>query len=210
MGAVILPNASTTETNGNKYTIDTLYTRLQFLQSTHDVVPGAFDAWLALRGAKTLSLRMKEHGWSAITRSLMRLSTPVLRSIEVTITQRRSWLRMRGKGDFPFAGVVSFRIGSAGELADDGAVEKFLTRTRLFTLAGNLGDVENCRRAAGEDDARGNIRPAERLALGIAPHIVRLGVGVEDVDDMIADVHQALSWAVNGWNSASTSVASRD
>ncbi|KIJ33814.1 hypothetical protein M422DRAFT_264104 [Sphaerobolus stellatus SS14] len=55
-----------------------------------------------------------------------------------------------------------------------------------------------------------SIPPAERLALGITPALVRLSVGVVDVDHLIADVEQALSWAIHGWNSASTSVASAD
>ncbi|KIJ23749.1 hypothetical protein M422DRAFT_39471, partial [Sphaerobolus stellatus SS14] len=55
-----------------------------------------------------------------------------------------------------------------------------------------------------------SIPPAERLALGITPNLVRLSFGVEDVDDLIADVEQALSRAINGWDSATTSVASGD
>ncbi|KIJ31118.1 hypothetical protein M422DRAFT_36309 [Sphaerobolus stellatus SS14] len=54
------------------------------------------------------------------------------------------------------------------------------------------------------------IPPAEHLMLGITPDLVRLSVGVEDVDYLIADVGQALSWTINGWNSASTGVASGD
>ncbi|KIJ31164.1 hypothetical protein M422DRAFT_267245 [Sphaerobolus stellatus SS14] len=120
------------EAKGNKDTINALYTRLQFLQNAHR------------------------------TRLLRRLSTPVSRSIQAITTQSRSWRRTRkfvnervltdeakernerrGKGDFPFGGMVSFRIGSAGELADDGAAERFLTRTRFFTLAESLGGVES-------------------------------------------------------------------
>ncbi|KIJ23746.1 hypothetical protein M422DRAFT_275606 [Sphaerobolus stellatus SS14] len=135
MGAVILPNASTTKANGNKYMIDSLYTRLQLLQSAQGAMPGAFDAWLALRGAQTLSLRMKEHGQSAIK----------------------------------------------------------LT----------LGDVQSLPELP-EKMTHGSIRPAERLALGITPDLIRLNLGVKDIDVLIADVDQALPWAVNGWNFAST------
>ncbi|KIJ27991.1 hypothetical protein M422DRAFT_37462 [Sphaerobolus stellatus SS14] len=96
------------------------------------------------------------------TRLLRRLSTPVSRRILAITTQSRSWRRTRkfvnewvladeakggderrGKGDFPFGGMVSFGIGSVGELADDGAAERFLMRTRLFTRAESLGGVES-------------------------------------------------------------------
>ncbi|KIJ30831.1 hypothetical protein M422DRAFT_36395 [Sphaerobolus stellatus SS14] len=92
------------------------------------------------------------------TRLLSRLTTPVSRRIQAITTQSRSWRRTRkfvnewvladeakegnerrGKGEFPFGGMVSFRIGSAGGLTDDAAAERFLTRTRLFTLAESLG-----------------------------------------------------------------------
>ncbi|KIJ31145.1 hypothetical protein M422DRAFT_267218, partial [Sphaerobolus stellatus SS14] len=109
----------------------------------------------------------------------------------------------KGKSDFPFGGMVSFGIGRAGELADDGAAEKFLTRTRLFTLADSLGGVQSLPKLP-EKMTHGSIRPAERLALGITPDLIHLNVGVKDFDVLIADVDQALSWAVNGWNCAST------
>ncbi|KIJ32016.1 hypothetical protein M422DRAFT_36044 [Sphaerobolus stellatus SS14] len=237
MGAVILPNASTAEANGNKDTIDALYARLQFLQNAHGAVPGAFDAWLALRGAKTLSLRMKEHGRSAIKLARFLLAHPLVKEViypglaehpghnsaaKILAPHARKFVdewvladeakegnERKGKGDFPFGGMVSFRIGRAGELADEGAAERFLTRTRLFTLAESLGGVESLAELP-EKMTHGSIPPAERLALGITPDLVRLSVGVEDIDDLIADVEQALSWAVEGWNSTSTSVASSD
>ncbi|KIJ28011.1 hypothetical protein M422DRAFT_270780 [Sphaerobolus stellatus SS14] len=140
MGAVILPNASTAEVNGNKDTIDALYTRLQFLQNAHFV-----NVWVFVDKAKEGNER-------------------------------------RGKGDFPFGGMVSFRFGGAGELADDGAAERFLTRTRLFTLAESLGGVGSLAELP-EKMTNGSIPPAERVALGITPNFIRLTVGVEDVGD---------------------------
>ncbi|KIJ28014.1 hypothetical protein M422DRAFT_270783 [Sphaerobolus stellatus SS14] len=175
MGAVILPNASTAEANGNKATIVALYTRLQFLQNGDGDVLGACDAWLALREAKTLSLRMKEYGRSAIKLAQFLFAHPLVKNIiypdlaehpghnnAAKILAPHKFIdewaladEMKGddtrkdKGDLPFGGMVSFRIGRAGALADDGATERFLTRTRLFTLAKSLGGVKSlaeCRR----------------------------------------------------------------
>ncbi|KIJ31126.1 hypothetical protein M422DRAFT_186323, partial [Sphaerobolus stellatus SS14] len=175
MGAVILPNASTAQANS-------------ILQNAHGAVPGAIDAWLALRGAKTLSLRMKEHG-----RSDKPGATPCA----------SDWQRR-----LPLRRMVSFRIGRVGALVDDGAAERSLTRTRLFTLAESLGGVESL--AVPEKMAHEIIPPAERLALGITPDLVRLSVGVEGVDDLTADVEQALSRAINEWNNTSISAAFSD
>ncbi|KIJ33834.1 hypothetical protein M422DRAFT_264126 [Sphaerobolus stellatus SS14] len=231
MGAIILPNAFTAEANDNKDTIDALYTSPQLLQNAHGAVPAAFDAWLALRGAKPLELRMKEQGRSAIKLAPFLFAHPRVNEViypglaehpghnnaaKILASHARKFVdewvladeakegnEWRGEGDFPFDGMISFRIGWAGELADDGAAERFLTRTRLFTLAESLGELP-------EKMTHGSIPLVGRLALGITPDLVRLSVSVEDVDDLTADVEQALSWAVDGWNSASASIASSD
>ncbi|KIJ46790.1 hypothetical protein M422DRAFT_249523 [Sphaerobolus stellatus SS14] len=171
------------------------------LQSTHGAVPGVFDAWLALRGAETL-LRLKDVIYPALVE-------PQGHNNDAKILAPHACKFVDDKGDFPFGGMVSFRIGRAGELADEGASEILLTRTGLFTLVESLGGVESLAELP-EKMTHGSIPPAERLALGITPDLVHLTVGVEDIDDLIADVEQALSWAVEGWNSTSTRVASSD
>lgn len=91
---------------------------------------------------------------------------------------------------FPFGGMISFRIKGGFEEAD-----RFLTETKLFTLAESLGGVESL----AEHPAKmthGSIPEAERAILGIGDNLVRLSVGVEDVEDLVADVEQALEAAV--------------
>jgi cystathionine gamma-lyase len=94
-------------------------------------------------------------------------------------------------GGFPYGGMISFRIrGGAAE------AEKFLTSTRLFTLAESLGGVESL----AEHPAKmthGSIPEAERALLGIGDNLVRLSVGVEEVEDLVADVEQALEAAAS-------------
>ncbi|KAF8590784.1 hypothetical protein K439DRAFT_1381589 [Ramaria rubella] len=211
MGALIFPKS---DIPGS----EALYQKLLFIQNAHGAVPGAFDAWLAMRGAKTLALRMREHGRNAVQLArILRRSKYVKEVIypglrehpghevarEVLSAHARKfvdqWERADenededAAGDFPFGGMVSFRIAG-----NEGAAERFLTRMRLFTLAESLGGVESLAELP-EKMTHGSIPPAERAALGISADLVRLSVGIEDGDDLVADVEQALEWAVNGW-----------
>ncbi|KIJ31163.1 hypothetical protein M422DRAFT_267243 [Sphaerobolus stellatus SS14] len=228
MGAVILPNAFTAEANNNKDTIDAPYTRPQFLQNAHGAVPGAFDAWPALRGAKLLSLRMKEQGRSAIKLAPFLFAHPRVKEVLYPGLAEHPGHNNAAKILASHALKFFDELGWIGELVDDGAAERFLTWTRLFTLAEGLGGVESLVELP-EKVTHGvnipfpffflfdelivlqSIPPAERLvSRSVTPNLVRLSVGVEDVDDLTADVEQALSWTVDGWNSASISLASSD
>lgn len=226
MGALIFPNKE----HGNS---DALFEKLLFLQNAHGAVPGAFDAWLAMRGAKTLALRMREHGRNAVKLArMLRRNKHVKEVIYPGLREHpghqvaRKLLSTHAKkfvdewaqtdeetpgGDIPFGGVLSFRIAG-----DDAAAERFLTQMRLFTLAESLGGVESLAEVP-EKMTHGvmspirwtatlnlilylqSIPPAERAALGISPDLVRLSVGIEDGADLVADVEQALEWAINGW-----------
>jgi cystathionine gamma-lyase len=93
---------------------------------------------------------------------------------------------------FPYGGMISFRIRGGGP-----AAHRFLTATRLFTLAESLGGVESLAELPAEM-THGSIPAAERAALGIDDGLIRLSVGVEDAEDLVADVERALEVAVNG------------
>ncbi len=199
MGALILPahHAALTE-------------KLRFLQNAIGAVPSAYDCWLAQRGAKTLHLRMKAHGTNAlaVARALQRsphveeviypgLSTHprndlAYRSLS---SQARTFVDkyVKANGDdaggFPYGGMISFRIRGGAAQA-----EKFLTATRLFTLAESLGGVESLAELPAQM-THGSIPPAERALLGIGDNLVRLSVGVEEEEDLVADVEQALEVA---------------
>ncbi|KIJ31161.1 hypothetical protein M422DRAFT_267241 [Sphaerobolus stellatus SS14] len=182
MGAVILPNASTAETNG-------------ILQNAHGDVPGAnTDGAIKLAQFLFAHPIVKEVIYPGFAEHPDHNNTA-----KILASHARKFVDEWVLAD-------EAKIGRVGALADSGAAERFLTWTRLFALAERLGGVESlaeCRR-------RWRTGSSERLALGITPEFVRLSVGVEDVDDLIADVEQALSWTINGWNSATASVASGD
>ena len=158
--------------------------RLAFVQNAAGGVPGAFDAWLVLRGAKTLGVRMERHArnagaiakWLKADRRVSRVFYPGLRThpqFELAAAQ----MRLPG-------GMVSFEV-KAGEAAALRAV----SRTKLFALAESLGGVESLVElplAMTHASVRGT-------PLAPPAGLIRLSVGIEDPDDLIADLDQALA-----------------
>ncbi|TFK47615.1 hypothetical protein OE88DRAFT_1686028 [Heliocybe sulcata] len=196
MGALILPERHAA-----------LATKLRFLQNAIGAVPSAYDCWLAQRGAKTLHLRMKAHGINALAVAKALSRSPHVQEVIYPglASHPRNALASRSLSPharkfveslptdsegFPYGGMISFRIRGGAEEAD-----KFLTATRLFTLAESLGGVESLAELPAQM-THGSIPPAERAALGIGENLVRLSVGVEETDDLVADVEQALEAAV--------------
>jgi cystathionine gamma-lyase len=160
--------------------------RLAFLQNAVGAISGPFDSFLALRGLKTLALRMERHCASALSIAQFLESHPNVEAViypGLPSHPQHALARRQMRG---FGGIVSARI--AGGL--DGA-KRFLERTQLFTLAESLGGVESLiEHPAIMTHAS---VPAEvRAALGIDDGLVRLSVGIEDADDLIADLRSAL------------------
>jgi cystathionine gamma-lyase len=160
--------------------------RLEFLQNAVGAIQGPFDSFLALRGLKTLALRMERHCTSAMKIAqwlerhprVARVIYPGLASHPQHELAKR---QMRA-----FGGMISFDI--KGTLDD---AKRFLERCRLFTLAESLGGVESLI----EHPAlmtHGSVPPDVRAMLGIGDTLVRLSVGIEDADDLIADLAAAL------------------
>lgn len=162
---------------------DEIYERLKFLQNAAGAVPGAFDCWLVLRGAKTLALRMEKHSMNAQMvaqflvshRAVERVMYPGLKSHphhDIASEQ------MRG-----FGGMLSF-VARGGE----SAARKIARSTRLFTLGESLGGVESLI----EVPAAMTHMSVAGSPLQVDPALVRLSVGIEHCDDLIADLKQAL------------------
>ena len=160
--------------------------RLAFLQNAVGAISGPFDSFLANRGLKTLALRMERHCASAlrIAEFLERhpridgVIYPGLPSHPQHALARR---QMRG-----FGGIVTARVKGGLE-----PTKRFLERTRLFTLAESLGGVESLIEHPGIM-THASVPPDVRAALGIDDGLVRLSVGIEDADDLIADLKSAL------------------
>jgi cystathionine gamma-lyase len=163
--------------------------RLAFLQNAVGAVAGPFDSFLALRGLKTLALRMERHCANAEAiadhlarhRRVARVHYPGLKSHPQHDLARR---QMHGYG------------GMVTVLLDGGLAEarRFLERVEIFALAESLGGVESLI----EHPAimtHASLPAAQRQTLGIGDGLVRLSVGIEDVADLIADLDQALASA---------------
>ena len=196
MGALILPPLESPA-------LTRIYEKLRFLQNAIGAVPSAYDSWLTQRGAKTLHLRMKAHGENALLVARALKASPHVEEViypglegdkrndlawRMLSPHAKKFIGPRKEG-FPFSGMISFRIKGGFE-----AAEKFLTSARLFTLAESLGGVESL----AEHPARmthGSVPEKERELLGIGEGLVRLSVGVEDGEDLVRDVLQALEKA---------------
>ena len=161
--------------------------RLTFLQNAVGAVAGPFDSFLALRGLKTLALRMERHcrnaaavaGWLENHPKVARVHYPGLKSHPQHALAKR---QMHG-----FGGMVTAILN--GTLADS---RRFLERCQIFALAESLGGVESLI----EHPAimtHASLPPEKRADLGIGDGLVRLSVGVEDEADLIADLAQALA-----------------
>jgi cystathionine beta-lyase/cystathionine gamma-synthase len=160
--------------------------QLGFLQNAVGGISGPFDSFLALRGLKTLALRMQRHcssaleiaGWLSRRPDVLRVHYPGLPSHP---QYRLACRQMRG-----FGGMVSAVLDGGQARA-----RRFLERCRVFALAESLGGVESLIEHPGMM-THASIPAAQRAAIGIDDGLVRLSVGIEDVGDLIADLDQAL------------------
>ncbi len=195
LGADIVLHSTTKYINGHSDVIggalvtsnSEVYEALKFYQNAAGGVPGPFDVWLTMRGIKTLAVRMRQHEENAraVARFLMehkrveRVYYPGLSSHPDYELAKR---QMSG-----FGGMVSFQF--KGTLAD---VEDIVRRFKVFTFAESLGGVESlvCHPATM---THGSIPRDIREARGLNDTLLRLSIGIEDIEDIIADLDQALA-----------------
>jgi cystathionine gamma-lyase len=192
-GADIIYHSTTKYLNGHSDMIggiailndDDLATRLQFILNAAGAVPGPFDSWLALRGTKTLHLRMPAHdangrriaAWLAERMGHERVIYPGLESHPQHALAKQ---QMSG-----FGGMISVELRSKENAT------RMLNRVRIFSLAESLGGVESLI-SHPASMTHASVEPERRARLGITEGLVRLSVGVEDGGDLLADLEQAL------------------
>jgi cystathionine gamma-lyase len=197
LGADIVMHSATKYLNGHSdmvggiaVTADAeLADKIGFLQNAIGGISGAFDSFLALRGLKTLALRMRQTSenaqqiaeWLEHQPQVARVLYPGLPSHP----QHALAKRQMHNG---YSGIVTFFI--KGGLDD---ARRFLEHLSIFTIAESLGGVESLVDHPGLM-THASIPPEKRRALGIDDTLIRLSVGIEDVEDLIADLQQALEW----------------
>ncbi|HWA16453.1 MAG TPA: cystathionine gamma-synthase [Gemmatimonadales bacterium] len=196
LGADIVLHSTTKYLNGHSDMIggmlvtgrDDIAEKLGFLQNAAGGVPGPMDCWLCLRGIKTLPLRMQRHdatgrelaAWLVRQPQVKKVYYPGLADHPQHDLARR---QMRG-----FGGMISVELG------DVGLARRVVERTRIFTLAESLGGVESLiGHPASMTHAA--VPLALRQSMGLTDSLVRLSCGIEDPEDLIADLEQALTQA---------------
>jgi cystathionine gamma-synthase len=156
--------------------------RVQFLVNAVGAIPGPMDCYLALRGLKTLALRMERHSANAAAIAEHLARHPKVNHVYYPGLSSHPGRDVAGSQMADFGGMVSFTVGSAAEAAD------VARRTELFVLAESLGGVESLI----EVPAPMTHASVAGSAVEVAPELVRLSVGIEHVDDLIADLDRAL------------------
>jgi cystathionine gamma-synthase len=165
---------------------DGLAERLRFLQNAAGAVPGPFDCYLVLRGARTLDLRMQRHCSSAAAVAESLLAHPSVTEVRWPGLPGHRGHQLAARQMRGFGGMVSFRVAGG-----EAAAATVCGRTEVFTLAESLGAVESlielpARMTHASVAGTGNEVPGD---------LVRLSVGIEDPADLVADLHQALAGA---------------
>jgi len=157
-----------------------------FLQNSAGGVQGPFDAWLAMRGAKTLAVRMKAHCENARRIAEWLSEHPKVGKVIYPGLDSHPQKKLAARQMSGFGGMVSFDLE-----ADLPTARRFLENTRLFALAESLGGVESLVNHPAIM-THGTVPKDRREALGITDSLIRLSVGIEDVDDLIRDLETAL------------------
>ncbi len=159
--------------------------KLRFLQKAVGGILSPFDAWLCMRGTKTLAVRMKQHNENAIIVAQWLIKQQGIRKVYYPGLPDHPQHALAKKQMRGFGGMISFDLGSLENAA------AFLKRVRLCALAESLGGVETIiTHPATMTHAA--IPPEQRVRIGITDGLVRISVGIEDVEDIITDLDKAL------------------
>lgn len=195
LGADIVMHSTTKYLNGHSDVIggalvmndQELYNKLQFLQNAAGGVPGPFDCFLVLRGIKTLAIRMERHAENAIKIAQFLESHPNVRKVIYPGLSAHPQHELAKKQMTGCGGIVTFFIKGGLE-----AARKFLERVKVFSLAESLGGVESLI----EHPAimtHASLPKEVREKIGITDELIRVSVGIENVDDLIDDLKQAIA-----------------
>jgi cystathionine beta-lyase/cystathionine gamma-synthase len=160
----------------------TIAERLRFLQKSLGAVPGPFDAWLVLRGLKTLAIRMERHCENARAVATFLDAHPRVERVLYPGLADHPGHELAARQMRDFGGMISFLAESEQE-----AVE-LVARTKIWTLAESLGGVESLI----EHPARMTHTSTADAPFAAPPNLVRLSAGIESADDLIADLESAL------------------
>ena len=161
---------------------------LRFHQNALGAVPSPFDCWLLLRGIKTLALRVERQSANAMTVAQALERSPAVKHVNYPGLESHPHRGTAAKQMRLFGGMVSF------EVSDEAVALKVLENLKIFALAESLGAVESLAEHPGRM-THASIPAAERERIGVAGGLIRLSIGIEDPEDLVADLEQALGVA---------------
>jgi len=168
-----------------------LYERLKFLQNAAGATPSPFDCFLALRGIKTLALRMREHEKNATHIANFLKDHPRVRRVYYPGLSSHPGHEIAAAQMDGFSGIVSFEVKRG--LAE---ARRVLGRLKIFKIAESLGGVESLVELPAIM-THASIPAEERARAGLDDGLIRLSVGIENVEDLVADLKQAMGRKVS-------------
>lgn len=194
LGADIVVHSVTKYINGHSDVVmgvavtnnEAVYEKLQFMQNSMGAVPSAFDSYLARRGLMTLEVRMQRHAQNAQAIAEYLETNPNIEEVIYPGLPSHPNHELAKQQQRGFGGMISFRIKGSLENAN-----KFLSQLEYITLAESLGGVESLIELPAIM-THGAVSPEDRQKLGITDTLLRLSVGIENVEDLIADIKQSL------------------
>ncbi len=194
LGADIIVHSTTKYINGHSDVVggasvlndETTYKELKFFQNAIGGVPSPFDCWLTLRGIKTLAVRMEQHNKNAQKIAEYLAANKKVKKVNYPGLKTHPQHELAKKQMTGFGGMISIELN--GSLDDS---IKFASGLRLFALGESLGGVESL---IGHPATmtHASIPREHRLKIGLSDTLLRLSVGIEDADDLINDIEQAL------------------
>ncbi|HEX7828767.1 MAG TPA: cystathionine gamma-synthase [Thermoanaerobaculia bacterium] len=192
LGADIVVHSTTKFINGHSDSIggavisndDAIAEQIGFLQNAVGAILSPFDSWLVLRGVKTLAVRMKRHEENGIAMASYLANHAKVKKVYYPGLPDHPQHELAKRQMNGFGSMISFELGSLEN------AKKFLDRVRLCSLAESLGGVETLI-SHPISMTHGSVPDEMRRKLGITPGLVRISVGIEDIEDLIADLDNA-------------------
>jgi len=192
LGADVVIHSTTKFLNGHSDSVggvvvsnsDELAEKIGFLQNAMGAILSPFDSWLVLRGTKTLDVRMKRHEENGMAMANYLAHHSKVKKLYYPGLPDHPQHELAKKQMNGFGSMIAFELGSYDN------AKKFLDRVRLCSLAESLGGVETLI-SHPESMTHASVPVETRKRLGITPGLVRISVGIEDIEDLIGDVENA-------------------
>ncbi len=195
LGADVVVHSTTKYLNGHSDSVggaimlsdEALFNQLKFNQNTAGAILSPFDSFLVLRGLKTLPLRMKQHEENAIKIANFLDSSPLVQKVYYPGLKNHPQHELAKRQMSGYGGMMSFVLKGGPEEA-----KAFLEGCRIFTLAESLGGVESLIEHPASM-THSYLPKEEREKLGISHSLIRLSVGIENINDLLTDIQNALN-----------------